>query len=131
MDPKKDFKKFFQKMFDTPIEIQGEVLTPDQLDRKNFITFVENYKKAVIRSQEIQEKFGLDLWPWEDMFAKSLEGLIYYSFDEEVADVILWYIYEHSLAEDQEDKIINFGDEQFVIETAEDLYDIICLYEEE
>jgi hypothetical protein len=131
MDPKKDFKKFFQKMFDTPIEIQGEVLTPDQLDRKNFIIFVENYKKAVIRSQEIQEKFGLDLWPWEDMFAKSLEGLIYYSFDEEVADVILWYIYEHSLAEDQEDKIINFGDEQFVIETAEDLYDIICLYEEE
>jgi hypothetical protein len=131
MDPKKDFKKFFQKMFDTPIEIQGEVLTPDQLDRKNFIIFVENYKKAVIRSQEIQEKFSLDLWPWEDMFAKSLEGLIYYSFDEEVADVILWYIYEHSLAEDQEDKIINFGDEQFVIETAEDLYDIICLYEEE
>ena len=118
-------------MFDTPVEIQGEVLTPDQLDRKNFIIFVENYKKAVIRSQEIQEKFGLDLWPWEDMFAKSLEGLIYYSFDEEVADVILWYIYEHSLAEDQEDKIINFGDEQFVIETAEDLYDIICLYEEE
>jgi hypothetical protein len=131
MDPKKDFKKFFQKMFDTPIEIQGEVLTPEALDRKNFIIFVENYKKAVIRSQEIQEKFSLDLWPWEDMFAKSLEGLIYYSFDGEVADVILWYIYEHSLAEDQEDKIINFGDEQFVIETAEDLYDIICLYEEE
>jgi len=25
MDPKKDFKKFFQKMFDTPIEIQGEL----------------------------------------------------------------------------------------------------------
>jgi hypothetical protein len=85
MDPKKDFKKFFQKMFDTPVEIQGEILTPEELDRKN----------------------------------------------EEVAEVILWYIYEHSLAEDQEDKIINFGDEQFVIETAEDLYDIICLYEEE
>ena len=131
MDPKKDFKKFFQKMFDTPIEIQGEVLTPDQLDRKNFIIFVDNYKKAILRSREAQEKFGLDFWSWEDLFAKSLEGLIYYSFDEEVADVILWYIYEHSLAEDQEDKIINFGDEQFVIETAEDLYDIICLYEEE
>jgi hypothetical protein len=131
MDPKKDFKKFFQKMFDTPIEIQGEVLTPDQLDRKNFIIFVENYKKAILRSREAQEKFGLDFWSWEDLFAKSLEGLIYYTFDDEVAEVILWYIYEHSLAEDQEDKIINFGDEQFVIETAEDLYDIICLYEEE
>jgi hypothetical protein len=130
MDPKKDFKKFFQKMFDTPIEIQGEVLTPDQLDRKNFITFVDNYKKAILRSREAQEKFGLDFWSWEDLFAKSLEGLIYYTFEDEVAEIILWYIYEHSLAEDQEDKIVNFGEEAFTIETSEDLYDLICLVEE-
>jgi hypothetical protein len=78
----------------------------------------------------MQEKFGLDLWNWEDLFAKSLEGIIYYTFEEEVAKVILWYIYEHYLAEDPEDKVINFGEEQFMIETAEDLYDLICLVEE-
>ena len=130
MDPKKDFKKFFQIIFDTPVEIQGVVLTPQELAKKNFTIFVDNYKKSVTRSQEVQEKFGLDLWNWEDLFAKSLEGLIYYTFDDEVAEVILWYIYEHSLAESQEDKIVNFGDEAFVIETAEDLYDLICLAEE-
>ena len=130
MDPKKDFKKFFQQLFDTPVDIQGEILTSEELTRKNFITFVDNYRKAVIRSQEMQEKFGLDLWSWEDLFAKSLEGIIYYTFEEEVAEVILWYIYEHYLAEDPEDKIINFGEEQFMIETSEDLYDLICLVEE-
>ena len=130
MDPKKDFKKFFQKVFDTPIDIQGEILTSEELTRKNFITFVDNYRKAVIRSQEIQEKFGLDLWSWEDLFAKSLEGIIYYTFEEEVAEVILWYIYEHYQAESPEDKIVNFGEEQFMIETSEDLYDLICLIEE-
>ena len=129
MDPKKDFKKFFQKMFDTPIEIRGEILTPEELTKKNFIIFVENYKKAVSRSKEIDEMFGLNLWEWEDMFAKSLEGLIYYTFDEEVAEVILWYIYEHSLAEDEDDKVVNYGDEAFVIETTEDLYNLICLIE--
>jgi hypothetical protein len=130
MDPKKDFKKFFQKLFDTPVDIQGEILTSEELTRKNFIIFVDNYRKAVIRSQEMQEKFGLDLWSWEDLFAKSLEGIIYYTFEEEVADVILWYIYEHYLAEDPEDKVIIFGEEQFMIETSEDLYDLICLVEE-
>ena len=130
MDPKKDFKKFFQQLFDTPVDIQGEILTSEELTRKNFITFVDNYKKAILRSREAQEKFGLDFWSWEDLFAKSLEGLIYYTFEDEVAEVILWYIYEHSLAEGQEDKIVNFGDEAFVIETAEDLYDLICLVEE-
>ena len=130
MDPKKDFKKFFQKLFDTPVDIQGEILTSEELTRKNFIIFVDNYRKAVIRSQEMQEKFGLDLWSWEDLFAKSLEGIIYYTFEEEVAEVILWYIYEHYQAEDPEDKIIIFGEEQFMIETSEDLYDLICLVEE-
>jgi hypothetical protein len=130
MDPKKDFKKFFQKLFDTPVDIQGEILTSEELTRKNFIIFVDNYRKAVIRSQEIQEKFGLDLWSWEDLFAKSLEGIIYYTFEDEVAEVILWYIYEHYQAEDPEDKVIIFGEEQFMIETSEDLYDLICLVEE-
>jgi hypothetical protein len=130
MDPKKDFKKFFQKLFDTPVDIQGEILTSEELTRKNFINFIDNYKKAILRSREAQEKFGLDFWSWEDLFAKSLEGLIYYTFEDEVAEIILWYIYEHSLAEDQEDKIVNFGEEAFTIETAEDLYDLICLVEE-
>ena len=130
MDPKKDFKKFFQKMFDTPIEIQGEILSPEERTKKNFIIFVDNYKKAITRSNEVQEKYGLDLWGWEDMFAKSLEGLIYYTFEEEVAEVVLWYIYEHSLAESEEDKIINLGEDQIIVETAEDLYNLICLFEE-
>jgi len=131
MDPKKDFKKFFQKMFDTPVEMQGVVLTPQELDRKNFITFVNNYKTAVFRSQEIQEKFGLDLWNWEDMFAKSLEGLINYSFTPESVEVILWYIYEHSLAEEEGDYVVTYGEDEYIIKTADDLYDLVLLLEEE
>ena len=131
MDPKKDFKKFFQKMFDTPVEIQGVVLTAEELARKNFTIFVDNYKKAVTRSQEVQEKFGLDLWNWEDMFAKSLEGLINYAFSPESVEVILWYVYEHSLAEDESDYIVTYGEEDFIVKTTEDLYELILLLEEE
>jgi len=131
MDPKKDFKKFFQKMFDIPVEIQGVVLTPQELDRKNFIAFVNNYKTAVFRSQEIQEKFGLDLWNWEDMFAKSLEGLINYSFAPESVEVILWYIYEHTLAEEEGDYVVTYGEDEYIIKTADDLYDLVLLLEEE
>ena len=131
MEPKKDFKKFFQKMFDTPVEIQGVTLTPQELDRKNFITFVNNYKTAVFRSQEIQEKFGLDLWSWEDMFAKSLEGLINYSFTPESVEVILWYVYEHTLAEEEGDYVVTYGEDEYIIKTADNLYDLVLLLEEE
>jgi len=131
MDPKKDFKKFFQIMFDTPVEIQGVVLTPQELAKKNFTIFVDNYKKSVTRSQEVQEKFGLDLWNWEDMFAKSLEGLINYAFSPESVEVILGYVYEHSLAEDESDYIVTYGEDDYIIKTTEDLYELILLLEEE
>lgn len=131
MEPKKDFKKFFQKMFDTPVEIQGVTLTPQELARKNFTMFVNNYKTAVFRSQEIQEKFGLDLWSWEDMFAKSLEGLINYTFSPESVEVILWYVYEHTLAEEEGDYVVTYGEDEYIIKTADDLYDLVLLLEEE
>jgi len=131
MEPKKDFKKFFQKMFDTPVEIQGVTLTPQELARKNFTMFVNNYKTAVFRSQEIQEKFGLDFWSWEDMFAKSLEGLINYTFSPESVEVILWYVYEHTLAEEEGDYVVTYGEDEYIIKTADDLYDLVLLLEEE
>jgi hypothetical protein len=131
MDPKKDFKKFFQKMFDTPVEIQGEILTLEETTKKNFTTFVDNYKTAVARSQEINDKFGLDLWSWEDMFAKSLEGLINYSFTPESVEVILWYVYEHSLAEDEGDYIVTYDEDEYIIKTSDDLYKLVLLLEKE
>jgi hypothetical protein len=131
MEPKKDFKKFFQKMFDTPVDIQGEILTSEELTKKNFIIFVDNYKKAILRSREAQEKFGLDFWSWEDMFAKSLEGLISYSFTPESVEVILWYVYEHTLAEEEGDYIVTYGEDEYIIKTADDLYDLVLLLEKE
>jgi hypothetical protein len=131
MDPKKDFKKFFQKMFDTPVEMQGVVLTPEELSKKNFIIFVDNYKTATFRSQEITDKFGLDLWSWEDIFAKSLEGLINYSFTPETVEVILWYVYEHSLAEDEGDYVVTYGEDEYIIKNSDDLYKLVLLLEKE
>jgi hypothetical protein len=131
MNPKKDFKKFFQKMFDTPVEIQGEILTPEETIKKNFITFVDSYKTATTRSQELNDKFGLDLWGWGDIFAKSLEGLINYSFTPEAVEVILWYVYEHSLVEDEGDYVVTYGEDEYIIKTSDDLYKLVLLLEKE
>jgi hypothetical protein len=118
-------------MFDTPVEIQGEILTPEETIKKNFITFVDSYKTATTRSQELNDKFGLDLWGWEDIFAKSLEGLINYSFTPEAVEVILWYVYEHSLVEDECDYVVTYGEDEYIIKTSDDLYKLVLLLEKE
>jgi hypothetical protein len=113
-----------------PIEIQGEDPTPEVLDKKNFITFIDSYKKAVKRSMEVDDKYNLNLWEWDNLYAQSLEGLIYFTFDEYIAEVILWFIYEHDLVEDESDWVITDPEEnQHLIKTSEDLYELVLKLE--
>lgn len=130
MNPKKDLKKFFENLIGTPVEIQGEVYTPEQLEKKNFITFVDSYKDAVTRSSQVDEKYSLNLWEWDNLYAQSLEGLIMFTFDAPVAELILWYVYEHDLTEDESDWVITLDEKKsYKIKTAEDLYDLILIIE--
>jgi hypothetical protein len=130
MSTKKDLKDFFNKVLGVPIEIQGEDPTPEVLDKKNFITFVDSYKKAVKRSMEVDDKYNLNLWEWDNLYAQSLEGLIYFTFDEYIAEVILWFIYEHDLVEDESDWVITDPEEnQHLIKTSEDLYELVLKLE--
>jgi hypothetical protein len=130
MSTKKDLKDFFNKVLGVPIEIQGEDPTPEVLDKKNFITFIDSYKKAVKRSMEVDDKYNLNLWEWDNLYAQSLEGLIYFTFDEYIAEVILWFIYEHDLVEDESDWVITDPEEnQHLIKTSEDLYELVLKLE--
>jgi hypothetical protein len=130
MSTKKDLKDFFNKVLGVSIEIQGEDPTPEVLDKKNFITFVDSYKKAVKRSMEVDDKHNLNLWEWDNLYAQSLEGLIYFTFDEYIAEVILWFIYEHDLVEDESDWVITDPEEnQHLIKTSEDLYELVLKLE--
>jgi len=130
MSTKKDLKDFFNKVLGVSIEIQGEDPTPEVLNKKNFITFVDSYKKAVKRSMEVDDKHNLNLWEWDNLYAQSLEGLIYFTFDEYIAEVILWFIYEHDLVEDESDWVITDPEEnQHLIKTSEDLYELVLKLE--
>jgi hypothetical protein len=130
MNPKKDLKEFFTRLLNTPVEIQGEILTPESQERKHFITFVDSYKKAINRSKEADDKYSLNLWDWDNLFAQSLEGLIFFTFEDYIAELILWYVYEHDLVESEEDWIVTDPEgNPYMIKNAEDLYDLILLLE--
>jgi hypothetical protein len=126
MNPKKDLKHFFEKILKVKVDIEGETPTTEELDKKNFIIFVDSYRQAIKRSKKVDDKYNLNLWDWDNLFAQSLEGLIFFTFDEVVAEVILWFIYEHDLAEDENDWIVSDPEgDPHKIETAEDLYNFI------
>ncbi len=127
-----DIVSLFNSVLGIEVEFDGVILTEEQKEKRNFLTFVDNYRNAVIRSTKLHEEYGIDVWAYEDTYAKSLEGLIYLAFPEDIAEVILWYIYEHPLAESDEDKTLNDTDgNQYIINTSEELYNLIVTLQDE
>lgn len=127
-----DIVSLFNSVLGIEVEFDGVILTEEQKEKRNFLTFVDNYRNAVIRSTKLHEEYGIDVWAYEDTYAKSLEGLIYLAFPEDIAEVILWYIYEHPLAESDEDKTLNDTEgNQYIINTSEELYNLIVTLQDE
>ena len=132
MEEINDIVGLFNSVLGVEVEFDGVILTDEQKEKRNFLTFVDNYRNAVIRSTKLHEEYGIDVWAYEDTYAKSLEGLIYLAFPEDIAEVILWYVYEHPLAESDEDKTLNDTDgNQYVINTSEELYNLIVTLQDE
>ena len=130
MEDIEEITGFFNSILGVEVEVDCVILNEEEKEKRNFLIFVDNYRNAVSRSAKLHEEFGIDIWAYEDTYAKSLEGLIYLAFPEDVAEVILWYIYEHPLAESDEDKTLqdtNGG--KYLIETTEELYNLILILE--
>jgi len=125
-----EITEFFNSILGVEVEVDCVILNEEEKEKRNFLIFVDNYRNAVSRSAKLHEEYGIDIWAYEDTYAKSLEGLIYLAFPEDVAEVILWYIYEHPLAESDEDRTLqdtNGG--KYLIETTEELYNLILILE--
>jgi hypothetical protein len=127
-----NIQDLFSSVLGVEVELDGEVLSEAELEKKNFILFVESYREAILRSTKLHEEYGIDIWAYEDLYAKSLEGLINLAFPADVCELILWYVYEHPLAENDTDKIVSDTEgNEYMIETAEELYNLIITLEEE
>jgi hypothetical protein len=121
-----EIKNLFEDILNVKLKLEAEVLSPQEQEKKHFLLFVDSYKEAVFRSQLLSEQHGIDLWSYEDLYAKSLEGLIYLAFPEPVAELVLWYVYEHSLAEDDSDRTITDKEgNEYLITNSVELYELI------
>lgn len=132
MEDLSGIKELFSSVLGVDIEIDGQILSEADKEKKNFLTFIDSYKEAVLRSTHLHETYGIDLWSYEDIYAKSLEGLISLTFPEDIAELILWYVYEHPLAETDEDRTVSdTNGNQYLITNSEELYNLIITLEDE
>jgi len=130
MNPKKDFKDYFEKVLGAKVEIQGQSLSLKERERTNFINFIEGYRKVIQRSITLQKQYEVNFYSWDVGFIEALESLINFTFDKHLSKLITWYVYRHPFITDEDEKIIVDPDgNTHLVENAEDLYELILLLE--
>ena len=104
--------------------------TKDPTDKDLFMEVVGLVDECWIRSNVIENEFGLGVSDYEEPFYLIIENLIYMHYGEWKGDIMLWWLFER-FDEDGSVLPININDhnketeEEIFIETVEELWEFI------
>jgi hypothetical protein len=104
--------------------------TKNPTDKDLFTEVVGLVDECWIRSNVIENEFGLGISDYEEPFYLVIENLIYMHYGEWKGDIMLWWLFER-FDEDGSVLPININDhnketeEEIFIETVEELWEFI------
>ena len=97
--------------------------------KDTFIETVILLEHCWLRTNFLHEEVKIDLWNYEENYYKIIENLIFMQYSEEVANLILWYVYDRF---DADGKILGLditfpGKElkRFILKTPTDLWNLV------
>ena len=104
--------------------------TKDPTDKDLFTEVVGLVDECWIRSNVIENEFGLGILNYDEPFYLIIENLVYMHYGEWKGDIMLWWLFER-FDEDGNVLPINLNDhvketeEEIFIETVEELWEFI------
>jgi hypothetical protein len=104
--------------------------TKDPTDKDLFTEVVGLVDECWIRSNVIENEFGLGILNYDEPFYLIIENLVYMHYGEWKGDIMLWWLFER-FDEDGSVLPINLNDhaketeEEIFIETVEELWEFI------
>jgi hypothetical protein len=82
-----------------------------------------------LKTNFLHEEVKIDLWNYEESYYKVIENLIFMKYTEDIANLILWYVYDRF---DADGKILGIdvtfpGKEpkRFILKTPTDLWNLV------
>ena len=98
-------------------------------EKETFIETVVLLEHCWLRTNFLHEEVKIDLWNYEENYYRIIENLIFMQYSEEVANLILWYVYDRF---DADGKILGLditfpGKEpkRFILKTPTDLWNLV------
>jgi hypothetical protein len=131
MDPnlQNSLQEAFEQLLNSPVLIRKQRRNKAFKKKILFISLIEQYEKALNKSNRLQSEFGLDLFEYEEPFYGVIDKLMLLTWGMNVYELITFYLYERTNLDGTINYLIETKEDgtevEVFLKTAEDLYNYL------
>jgi hypothetical protein len=131
MDPnlQNSLHEAFEQLLNSPVLIRKQRRNKAFKKKILFISLIEQYEKALNKSNRLQSEFGLDLFEYEEPFYGVIDKLMLLTWGMNVYELITFYLYERANLDGTINYLIETKEDgtevEVFLKTAEDLYNYL------
>ena len=130
-DPIKKLQDQMKKLIGSDSTVKRRKKTKEDTQRELFLTNIPLLEHILTRGVMLESDYGFNTNLYDEPFYQIIDSFIYMHFDEDAADLIMFYLYERMNPEGMINPIIDINGDEIFLETAEDLWILVQQITEE
>ena len=130
-DPIKKLQDQMKKLIGSDSTVKRRKKTKEDTQRELFLTNIPLLEHILTRGVMLESDYGFNTNLYDEPFYQIIDSLIYMHFDEDAADLIMFYLYERVNPDGTFNPVTDVNGDEVPLENAEDLWILVQQITEE
>jgi len=130
-DPLKKLQDQMKNLIGTNSTVKRRKKTKEDTQRELFLTNIPLLEHVLVRGVMLDSDYGFNTIKYDEPFYQIIDSLIYMHFNEDAAELIMFYLYERVNPDGTLNFITDINGDEFLLENAEDLWTLVQQITEE
>jgi hypothetical protein len=130
-DPMKHLQDQINQLIGTESTVKRRKKTKEDTQREIFLTTIPLLEHILTRGVMLESDYGFNTIRYDEPFYQIIDSLIYLHFDEDAAELIMFYLYERLNPDGTANEVLDVNGDVVSLENAEDLWTLVQQITEE
>jgi len=130
-DPLKKLQDQMKKLIGTDSTVKRRKRTKEDAQREIFLTTIPLLEHILTRGVMLESDYGFNTSTYDEPFYQIIDSLIYLHFDEDAADLIMFYLYERTNPDGTFNSVTDINGDEVPLDNPEDLWILVQQITEE
>ena len=130
-DPMKHLQDQINQLIGTESTVKRRKKTKEDTQREIFLTTIPLLEHILTRGVMLESDYGFNTIRYDEPFYQIIDSLIYLHFDEDAAELIMFYLYERLNPDGTANEVLDVNGDVVSLENAEDLLTLVQQITEE